>query len=192
MRAKQPVRALVGHSFGGKVALEAARIGAIPSLEHVVVIDSVPGSREPIRGDDSALDVIEMLESLPQTFASKSEFIEAVVAKGKTQELAQWLAQSVDRENGRLRYALDLNEIRALILDYFARDLWPVAEQPPSGISVHLVIGDRSDSYGPADRARAARSAASNPRVTVDVLPAGHWVHIDDAAGLLNVLIRNL
>jgi pimeloyl-ACP methyl ester carboxylesterase len=164
----------------------------MPSLEHVVVIDSVPGSREPIRGDDSALDVIDMLESLPDTFTSKPDFIEAVVAKGKTRELAQWLAQSVEKENDQLRFGLDLVEIRALILDYFARDLWPVVEQPPTRMSVHLVIGDRSDSYAPADRARAARIAASNPRVTVDVLPAGHWVHVDDPAGLLNVLIHRL
>src|SRR6185295_11256364 len=50
------VRAIVGHSFGGKIALEAARIGEIASLEHVVVIDSAPGAREPVRGGDSPLD----------------------------------------------------------------------------------------------------------------------------------------
>src|SRR5262245_2591490 len=44
-RAKLPLGAIVGHSFGGKVALEAARIGAIPSIGHVVVIDTAPGSR---------------------------------------------------------------------------------------------------------------------------------------------------
>jgi pimeloyl-ACP methyl ester carboxylesterase len=191
-RAEQPIRALVGHSFGGKVALEAARSGEVPSLEHVVVIDSAPGTREPIRGDDSALDVIDMLESLPLAFASKSDFIEAVVAKGRMREFAQWLAQSVERENDQVRFSLDLAEIRSLILDYFARDLWPVVEEPPGAISVHLVIGDRSDSYSAADRARAARIAASNPRVSVDVLPAGHWVHVDDADGLLSVLIQRL
>ena len=28
--------------------------------------------------------------------------------------------------------------------------------------------------------------------ITVDVLPAGHWVHVDDPDGLLNVLINRL
>ena len=188
-RAAQPLGAIAGHSFGGKVALEAARIGAFVSLEHVVVIDSVPGSRDPLRGDDSALAVIDAIESMPRTFASKSGFIEALVATGKTPALVQWLAQSVEKQGGRVRFMLDLHEVRALILDYFERDLWPVVEHPPGATRVHLVIGDRSDSYSPADRERAARISLSSDRVTVDVLPAGHWVHVDNPDGLLRKLL---
>jgi esterase len=190
--AKLPLGAIVGHSLGGKVALEAARIGAIPSLEHVVVIDSAPGSRQPFHASDSALAVIETIESLPRTFSSKSTFIEALIARGQTPIVAQWLAQSVEREGDHVRFALDFDEIRALIRDYFARDLWPVVERPPDDLRVHLVIGDRSDSYSSADRDRALRIAASNERVTVDVLPAGHWVHVDDPDGLLRVLVNRV
>ena len=88
-----------------------------------------------------------------------------------------------------MQFALDLVEIRALILDYLARDLWPVVEHPPGKASVHLIIGDRSDTYTLADRERALRIAASNTRVTVDVLPAGHWVHVDDPDGLLETFL---
>jgi pimeloyl-ACP methyl ester carboxylesterase len=178
------VCALAGHSFGGKVALEAARIESMESLEHVVVIDSVPATRKPVRSGDSALAVIETLESLPRTFATKSAFVDALVERGKTPELAQWLAQSVEKVGDEVRFALDFEEVRALILDYLARDLWPVVEQPPGKASVHLIIGERSGTYSPQDRERAARIAASNPRVTVDILPAGHWVHVDDPDGL--------
>jgi len=192
MSANLPLEAIVGHSFGGKVALEAARTSAMPSLEHVVVIDSVPGSREPFREDDSALALIETIESLPRTFSSRSEFIEALVAAGKPPILAQWLAQSLEQEGDRLRYALSLDEIRSLILDYFATDLWSVVERPPGAVRIHLVIGDRSDSYSPADRRRAERISASDERVTVDVLPAGHWVHVDDPEGLLQTLLKRM
>jgi pimeloyl-ACP methyl ester carboxylesterase len=188
MHAALPISTIVGHSFGGKVALEAARIGAMRSLEHVVVIDSDPGSRQPSRAGDSALAVIDTIQSLPRSFWSKSDFIEAFVATGRTRDLAQWLAQSLEKAGDRMQFALDLGEIRALILDYFARDLWPVVERPPGVARVHLVIGDRSDSYSLADRERAARIASSNGRVTVDVLPAGHWVHVDDPDGLVRML----
>jgi len=191
-RTTPPLHAIVGHSFGGKVALEAARIGAMASLEHVVVIDSVPGVREPLRGDDSALAVIEKIKALPSTLASKSEFVDALVASGTTGAVAQWLAQSVEKEGEHARFVFDLEEIRALILDYFARDLWPVVERPPGVTSVHIVIGDRSDAYPSADRERAARIAATNQRVTVDVLHAGHWVHVDDPDGFLRVLINRV
>jgi len=188
-RATPPVHAIVGHSFGGKVALEAARIGAIASLEHVVVIDSAPGTREPLRGDDSALAVIEKIKALPSALASKSDFVDALVAGGMKRSVAQWLAQSVEMEGDYVRFIPDLGEIRALILDYFARDLWPVVERPPGVTNVHLVIGDRSDAYSSADRERVARIAASTERVTVDVLQAGHWVHVDDPDGMLRILL---
>jgi pimeloyl-ACP methyl ester carboxylesterase len=79
-----------------------------------------------------------------------------------------------------------------MLLDYFARDLWPVVENPPGELKVHLIIASRSDVYSEADRERAARIAAANKRVTVDVLPAGHWVHVDDYAGLVRSLMKHL
>src|SRR5438552_5499927 len=45
-QAAQAVTAIVGHSFGGKVAREAAGIGSMSSLDDVVVIDTVPGIRK--------------------------------------------------------------------------------------------------------------------------------------------------
>jgi pimeloyl-ACP methyl ester carboxylesterase len=115
-----------------------------------------------------------------------------LVARGLKRAVAQWLAQSAEKEGDHLRFVLDLEEIRGLILDYFASDLWPVVERPPGVTSVHLVIGDRSDSYSSADRERAARIAALNERVTVDVLPAGHWVHVDEPDGLLRILLARV
>ena len=189
-RIGEPVAAIAGHSFGGKVALEAARIGGLEALRDVIVIDSAPGAREPFREGDSALGLIETIESLPVTFRSRKEFIEALIAAGKPREIAEWLSQSLEYEGDHARFALKLDEIRALILDYFARDLWSVVEDPPDGVRVHLVIGDRSGSYSSADRDRAARLAAQSERVTLHVLPAGHWVHVDAVDDLLETLVK--
>jgi pimeloyl-ACP methyl ester carboxylesterase len=186
-----PLAALAGHSFGGKVALEAGRLNRLKSLRHIVTIDSVPGSRAPLRDGDSALAVIDSLESLPK-FESRTEFIRALMAAGQTRTLAEWLAGSVEKEGESARFALDLHEIRGLIYDYFARDLWPVVEHPPDRIRVHLIVADQSDSYSPADRARAMSLAASNDQVTVDVLPGGHWLHVDNPEGLLARLLERV
>jgi pimeloyl-ACP methyl ester carboxylesterase len=183
-----PWRAILGHSFGGKVALEAARLGGMDSLEHLFVIDSMPGARTPVRGGDSALTILDHLSPLPESFASVSAFVAALEAAGITRELGQWLAGSLVRDGDRLRFSLVIDEIRALLLNYFARDLWPVVEHPPHGVSIHLVIGDHSGTYSQADRERAAQIAAANRQVTVDVLPAGHLVHVEDPEGLLGVL----
>jgi esterase len=187
--ASGPLSAVVGHSFGGKVALEALRLQ--PGLSRVVMIDSNPGAREPLRGGDSAPAVLETIEALPKAFANKREFTAAVEAR-HGRSLAQWLAMSTVEDGGRVRFALDLAEIRALLQSYFETDLWSVVESPPPGAAVHLVIGERSSSFSPADRERASRIAASEPRVTVDVLPTDHWVHVEDPDGLQRVLALRL
>jgi pimeloyl-ACP methyl ester carboxylesterase len=192
MRAVPPLGAIVGHSFGGKVALEAARAGVMPSLNHVVVIDSSPSVREPLSGGDSALTIIETIESLPRTFPSNSDFVKALTHAGHKRDAAYWLAQSVEREGDHVRFTLDLEEVRALSLDYYACDLWPVVESPPGKLCIHLVIADRSSEYSPSDRERAAQIAAAKAQVSVDTLPAGHLVHVDAADGLLRTLIDRL
>ena len=52
---------------------------------------------------------------------------------------------------------------------------------------MHLVIADRSASYSGVDRERAR--ALAGERVTVDLLPAGHFVHVDDPGGLVRVML---
>jgi len=198
-----PVAAVIGHSFGGKVALELLRQGCSPTLStnqrllgalsHVVTLDSNPGPREPLRGGDSALAVLEMLQALPAVFPSRAAFIQAVLAAGKSRMLAQWLAMSTAPvATGGVRFALDFAEIHGLLMSYFAADLWPVVQSPPASTYVHLVIGERSTSYSPADRARARAIASDNQRVTVDVLPTDHWVHTEDPDGLLAVLLARI
>src|SRR5437667_75044 len=102
MSIYEPLRALMSIELAFD-PVEAARLGSMQSLEHLVVIDTVPGIREPVLGDDSALAVIETIEALPHTFVSKSDFVEALVATGKTRSLAQWLAQSVEKEGDHVR-----------------------------------------------------------------------------------------
>jgi pimeloyl-ACP methyl ester carboxylesterase len=193
----RPIAAIVGHSFGGKVALEAARqlvnAGRADSLAHIVLIDTMPGSVKPRDGIDSALAVIDDLSSLPPRFQSKSGFVDALIARGHARAIAQWLAMSTEAtEDGAVRFALDLREIRALVLDYFALDQWPLVEVPPGSSRVHLVIAARGGSYRDLDRVRAEAIAARSERVTIDVLDTGHWVHVDDPQGLLRVLLQRV
>jgi pimeloyl-ACP methyl ester carboxylesterase len=194
-----PIGAIIGHSFGGKVALQMAQAGlsALAAKEpgpgrplvHVMTLDSNPGTRVTMQGPDSALAVLQMLDAMPQTFPSRSAFVEAVVRHGRSPALAQWLATSTEpAAGGSIRFALDRQEIHALLASYLAADLWPVVEAPPQEVRVHLVIGERSSSYAPADRDRAHAAAAANTQVTVDLLPTDHWVHTEDLEGLLRIV----
>jgi esterase len=193
-----PVRAVVGHSFGGKVAL-AWFLKHADELDDVVVIDANPAARRPAGGGtDSAAGsdqlveaVTKLLRSLPAVLPTRQEFVARFLAGGCTPEVAQWLAMNVARvEHGDgFTLQLDLDAIEALLSDYFALDLWSAIEDPPGFARVHVVVGERSPSFSDESRARLQRAAERLPdRVHVHVLPAGHWVHVDDPEGTLEVL----
>lgn len=110
-----PVDALLGHSFGGKVALlylaetgatSAARSGAlgstggddgfggepraavrVPSVTWVV--ESTPAERPP---EGSAWKMLGVLRSHPGPFADRAEAITAVESSGFSNAVAQWMA----------------------------------------------------------------------------------------------------
>ncbi len=182
-----PVRAVLGHSFGGKVAV--ALLEKI-ALQRLFVVDSMPGARKDRRGSESTLEVITMLRELPDRFDSREKFVEHVLAQGRGPTLAKWLAQNLERETDGYRFALDMDRIERLMNDYFERDLWPLLDPPPAGTIAHIVIGGLSSVYSEDDRVHARELASRHPEaVQVHVLEkADHWVHVDDPEGLSTIV----
>jgi esterase len=184
--AMVPVTAVVGHSFGGKVALELLR--QLPTLEHVFTLDSNPGVSAPMTDSDSPSSVLGLLRTLPAEFPNRTAFQDSLTTRGLSLPMAQWLAMSVvPTTSGSVRFALNLDEISALMHDYQTTDLWP-AVTTRGNAKIHLVVGERSKTYSDSDRERAQRLAEAQPHVTVDFLPTGHMVHNEDLVGVLKVL----
>ncbi|MEW6431548.1 MAG: alpha/beta hydrolase [Myxococcota bacterium] len=189
-----PARAVVGHSFGGKVAL--ALPGRHAGLEHVVALDSTPGTRVDARGSEATLKVLELLEGMKGPWASRDDFVHEVQSHRQPRFLGQWLAMNLEAKDGAFHFRLSLPRVRALLESYFVTDLWPALEAAAHGASgprYHLVIGTRSLVFDHAERVHATHlEAESQGRVTVDLLDTGHWVHVDDPAGTLRVLLARV
>jgi pimeloyl-ACP methyl ester carboxylesterase len=182
------VDALAGHSFGGKVVL-AAR--ALVAVRQTWVLDASPSARPDLASDpaNSVARALAMLERLPATWARRDDFVAAVVADGHALPFAQWLAMNVvPNASGRAAMRLDLAQMRALLADYYAQDLWAALEDPSRG-EVELVLADRASAVGPADRARLQ---AAPPHVHVERVDAGHWLHIDAPAAVVELFARKL
>jgi esterase len=185
-----PVRGVLAHSFGGKVALSYARDHGA-SLDELIIVDATPGPRPDGRGSESTRHIVELLTTLPPELADRSAFTSWIEERGVSRPIAMWLAMNVRPIAGTSRYTfrVDVAGIRAMLEDYFASDLWPVLESPPGHVRTTLVIGGRSDVVDAADRARAAAC----PRATVRVIPeAGHWVHADAPDALRDVVLAQL
>jgi pimeloyl-ACP methyl ester carboxylesterase len=184
------VAAVAGHSFGGKVAL-ATRALRPPGLLQTWLFDSSPGARpdRATNASDTVAQLLALMERLPRTWPKREAFVDAVVADGHGRPLAQWLAMNVVAQpHGGYALRLDLAAIRALVADYLAQDLWASALDPALG-ALELVIATRSDVVNAADRARVATPP---PHLHVDLVEAGHWLHIDAPDAVVDLLATRL
>jgi esterase len=184
-----PVHAVVGHSFGGKVALAWAAAGAA-GLRELWVLDSPPGARHGGKGAEDVRRVFEALEGVAYPVASQDAFVQHLTGQGLSEGVARWLATNLERNaQDTLDLALDLRAIGDMLRDYYAQDLWAEVERPSGDHQVHVVVGERSDVFSADDRARAERAAGANPRVHLHRIPeAGHWLHVDAPDALVTLL----
>jgi pimeloyl-ACP methyl ester carboxylesterase len=187
------VDAVIGHSYGGKVALALAGRWR-GEVDHVVVVDSAPGARADARGSEGTVAVVDLLAGLPRRHQSRESFVEAVVGAGHAREMATWLAMNLERDGDGFVLAIDPARIRAMLDDYFAVDLWFLLEELPGRMTVDVLVGGRSGVLSAADRERLGRLAAAHPaRLRVSVVPdAGHWVHVDAPEATVDHLLRAL
>jgi esterase len=178
---------VLGHSFGGKVALVHAGQTA-PAPRQVWVIDSTPQEREP---DGSAWAMLELLESLPRRFGSRDDLIAQLMERGQPKMLAQWMATNLVSDNGDYRWRFDFDSIRELLMSFFDTDAWAIVEHPPEGTEIHLVKAEESRILSGAALKRA-EAAAAGGRTFVHRVPGGHWVNADSPTALEALLVQML
>jgi pimeloyl-ACP methyl ester carboxylesterase len=184
-----PIGGALGHSFGGKVVLEWLR-SRRDQVTEAWTIDSSPSPSAANRDTTATAEVIRTLEALPRRWGSRDAFIAAMVEAGQPPPIAQWLAMNLRRTgDGGRAFGPNLEVIRDLVEDYARADTWDVLERLPEGCTLDVVIGGRSEVFSASDRARVARIAEHNSRVSVHVIEhASHWVHVDAADALVALL----
>ena len=184
--AETPVRALAGHSFGGKVML-AARMQI--TVAQTWMLDSTPSERtHPTATDDSALRVLKMLERMPATWESRDAFVRAVIAEGHDQAFAQWLAMNIVPEGDAFVLRMPLPALGEMIQDFRRIDRWDQALAPDRG-ALEIVIAERGGVFTPADRARLAEPP---PHLHVHQIAAGHWLHVEAASAVVDLFSDRL
>lgn len=177
----EPV-AMLGHSFGGKVAMRLA-MDRPDLVERLIVVDASPAVAEPGGVPWAMLDV---LASLPGPFDSRDAAIADLGNSGVPAALAQWLAMNLQRQGAEYAWRFDIAMLRSLLQDYFASDTWPALEL--SAMPRLLVRASRESVIDDATWTRLEAVARSQPMLTLRELAGGHWLHVENPDGLRDVL----
>ncbi|NLY94255.1 MAG: alpha/beta hydrolase [Myxococcales bacterium] len=172
-----PIRGVLGHSFGGKVALSLLARGAL-SLDEVIVVDVDPAAH-PSRSARGVDTVIATLDALPREYESREAFRLALERAGLGPTMQGWLGMNLVRTEAGVRFGPDLDAIKALLRSHLETDLMDVCLAPPRGARLRFLLGERSDAVSPESRAKL-EEAAREGVLELEVVPgAGHWVHVD-------------
>lgn len=201
----QEPEVIAGHSFGGKTALMFAQL--FPGrTRQIWVLDSNPGSQEPSSANE-VIRVIQAVRSTTTPAVDRAHVVAELGAQGLSSGTSNWLATNLVRQTARqpegFVWRFNLDAIYELMLDYFRVDLWPVLESRATSADFRVVVAEHSDRWAPENRARLQAlvdtvpqpqiSVRSGGTVALHIVPnAGHWLHVDNPAFLLELMGQNL
>lgn len=180
--------AVLGHSFGGKVALLYADHHG-DELRQVWVMDSTPATREP---SGSAWRMIDAVRSLPPEFASRKQAVQGLEQQGYPASVAQWMAMNLQPEDGVYRWRLDWNGIEQMLRDFFRTDLWGVVENPSAGVELHFVRATESSTLDEETAERVEAAGEETGRVFLHRIEGGHWINTDNPDAVVELLSTGL
>jgi pimeloyl-ACP methyl ester carboxylesterase len=184
--------AVLGHSFGGKVALMfasgAAGHAAVQSLRQVWVVDSTPEAREP---GGSAWAMMQLVREGPPRFATRDEAIARISDAGFAAPVAHWMATNLESGDDGYRWRFDAAALEQLLESFFRTDAWQVVESPPANVEMHLVKAEESSVLDGDALARAER-ASSHGRTFVHRVDGGHWVNSENPDAIERLLVQLL
>lgn len=192
---------VVGHSFGGKVALnylEDCEKEGHPTPEHTWVLDSIPflypKELDIQQGDNSVFKVFDSLSALPTTFASREWFVEEL-SKEVPRPIALWLATNVNIGDDKKTFQLgvDIGVVKQLFASFCESDLTKFLENYRGSGHIHFVRAGRNglwDTGGGLEKLK--RMESGNDKIHVHTMPhVGHWLHTEDLDGLFKLITKH-
>ncbi|KAK8921728.1 hypothetical protein KSP39_PZI020887 [Platanthera zijinensis] len=167
---------VIGHSMGGKVALDFAASCArgdygesavLPkqvfyllsfaynchlNVNHLIfeqlwVLDSVPGEVSPDEGDGEVEKVLHTLTSLPSSLPSRKWLVDHMIGLGFSKSLSEWMGSNLKKSGDEVTWTFELHAAIEMFNSYRETSYWHILEQPPKGMEIEVVRAENSDRW---------------------------------------------
>jgi len=159
---------LLGHSMGGKTAMQVA-FSHPEEVDRLIVVDMAPKAYPPRHeGLLAALDRID-----PTTFDDRQAIDDALAQDVPSRPIRQFLLKNLEYDGERYTWGMNLDAIQAHYDNINAALPRDATFEGPTLI----VRGGRSDYVADEDLPRMREQFPNSRVVTID--EAGHWVHAD-------------
>ena len=182
---------VLGHSFGGKIALQWAAHHARQDLDAVWVLDSFVGttSAPPTEEDSDVLRVLAALRQVPIPTPDRRDVRASLRASGFSESLVAWVLTNLQRDaHDQWHWKPHLDGVQRMITDYFEQDYWSFLESRRGGAEIHVVRAENNLRWTQTMVDRLG-SLSPSSNVRFHTLPdAGHWLHVDKPDALLEML----
>ena len=181
---------LIGHSFGGKVALQYAAhcslIDGLNGLDQVWTLDS-PLESNILPGHSEIARLIEACGLIHMPQNTRQDVIDYFIGTGFSLGVAQWMTTNLKRVGSDgFHWKFDLDGIKALIIDYWRVDGWSLLKEIDSNIDLNLLRAERGLRWTAEDALRITRDY---PHIKTPLLKdSGHWVHIEQLEALISLI----
>jgi pimeloyl-ACP methyl ester carboxylesterase len=187
---------VMGHSWGGRIALQYVHSllenanDSNRRLPELWLLDTVPG-----QAHESVEQVLEAVQRI-QDLSNKAKVAHQLEQEyGLQRGVAQWLAASLQPNGDSFKWGFDV-EVATSVLPEFQRQdfIGMVRNVVKEGGRVHLVRGGANPAWNESSSTLVSQlhelEQNHKHEFQVHTLPkAGHWVHVDDLPGLLELVV---
>jgi esterase len=168
---------LLGHSMGGKTAMQAA-LTYPDVVDRLIVVDMAPREYAPRHTD--LLDALARID--PAAYDDRDEIDAALAEDVPSWAIRQFLLKNLDYDGETYSWKMNLDAIRRHYDDINAA----ITNDEPFEGPTLFVRGEQSDYVSEADLPAIHDLFPNADVVTID--DAGHWVHADQPEALAEVV----
>ena len=136
--------------------------------------------------------MLRLLEESPHAFADREEAVAWIKTGGFDEPTARWMAMNLQRGEEDWSWQLDVAGLRDLLTSFSESDLWPAVDDADRDRQIRFLQASEGSILTEADTDRLRRVSTPGGPIQLTVLKGGHWLHIDNPSGMLDLLVAEL